>query len=453
MTNIDNAFGLDDFEVDEAPSGFNAEPSSIRGTVRIGKTVYAVDLEWSTPNEPSKADAEARAHALGQSDKANFYCVFNGMKTQYAVGYASMGHKTNQPVLAAHICQAKGTDFVAAFEVDGGFYLLGVSQGNILSDAERFYADEESAIRAMEQLLAQQSFDDIIAPASFGLRGSKEAPITTLLSGRPPVRLKDVSRASFLMKIGLVVAFAGIVLFGGRYYLDYQEQARIAEQLRQLSEQAQSSVGLKQKQEVKIPDMPWVGKPLAVKALDMCGKEIRKFPLGIPGWAITNVECRPSGNGVGVTGYLNRKNPVERGGVPMTFAIQAIQDSGLPGVWSSREPGSGQSLGWTWTVQGLPLTPVDIKTETIPSLSKNIVQLFESRWTSVQISPADANEYWDGITIEFKTETDPMSFADIIAAVPGLVLESVDYRIDTGTYTIKGKAYEQKPLPVQKPAS
>ncbi len=76
-----------------------------------------------------------------------------------------------------------------------------------------------------------------------------------------------------------------------------------------------------------------------------------------------------------------------------------------------------------------------------------VLLVMESRHTEVSFSPADSNEFWDGITIEFKTSLSPVSFADVLDAIPGFMLTSLDYQIGDNVYTVKGKAYEQKPLP------
>ncbi|MNW08992.1 hypothetical protein D3C71_2058860 [compost metagenome] len=71
----------------------------------------------------------------------------------------------------------------------------------------------------------------------------------------------------------------------------------------------------------------------------------------------------------------------------------------------------------------------------------------ESRRTEVSFSPADSNEFWTGVNIEFKTSLSPLSFADVLGAVPGFMLDSLEYQVEDNVYTIKGKAYEQLPLP------
>lgn len=444
----DDQYGLSDFG-DEDSMSFGEDVSSpLVGTLRIGKTEYAIDLHWNIPVEPNKAASEARRYRVGEQDRPDYFCVKTGRHVQYGLGYASLGHKPNLAVLAPHICENVESSFIGLFEVEGGYYLIGAVDGLILSDAEQFYSKESDAFDAFTRTLGMNDFSVIYAPESMGVEGSVPRDIEDIISGKPPSRLKDTSKSSGYIKLVLFIAILGIVIFGVRYYLNEAEMQRIAAEIQQQAELASQRVGLKE-EEVPIPPMPWENLALGAKALEACHAEILKFPLDIPYWQITDLNCTLSGSGVSVTSYLRRDKTLEAGGPPISYAIQMAKDNGISPRFSSRaENGTAENIAFDWSVTNLPTIPVDIKTETILNIRTSLLQIMESRRTSYTISPADSNQYWKGINIEFDTHLSPISFADIIEAIPGFVFTSLDYQLEQNRFTIKGKAYEQLPIPI-----
>jgi hypothetical protein len=446
MSNLDDQFSLDDFS-DSQTSGFGpSTPSPIRGTVKVGKTEYAVDLQWETPQDPSKVAKEARAYAAGQSDPPDFFCVRKGVKTQYGLGYSSMGHKTNLPSLAAHICQSKGSSFIALFEVDGGYYLLAVRDDSILSDAERFISHLGEAAQELGRLIGQYDFPEIIAPSSLDIDGSREQSIESLLSGSTPVRLKDINKSRGYIRLGLAAAAAAIVLFGVKFYWDSIEQAKIEAELKAQFEAAQVKVGLAEPK-IEIPKMPWDGAVMGARVLETCFKEIQKFPLDIPGWTIDSMDCVPVGTAASIGVIIRRDKAMEDGGATILDAMQMAKFNGLNPSFAPTPNGSSGPFGFQWSVGDQPRIAADIKTETRANIEKSVMLIMESRHTEVSFSPADSNDFWDGVNIEFKTSLSPVSFADVLDAIPGFMLTSLEYQIEDNIYTVKGKAYEQKPLP------
>ena len=447
MSNNEDDFLLDDFAEGQDAGFSQPGPAAIRGTVRVGKVEYAVDLQWETPQEPGKADKEARAYAAGQTDRPDFYCVRKGVKTQFALGYASQGHKTNLPSLAAHICQSKGPSFAALYAVDGGYYLIAVRDDTILSDAERFIEDAGEARQELERLVSLYDFPEIIAPASMEIEDTREQAITAALSGRCSVRLKDIKRSSAFVKWAFAGTVAAAVLFGAKYWIDNNKVEELETDWKTAFEDAQTKVGLKEAK-VEIPKMPWDGKQMGVRALEACVAEIGKYPLDIPGWTTGDMTCAPSGGNVDVAAFIERDRDLGRGGMPVTTAEQMVRFNGIdPQLDSGKNGDSSGPFAFKWAAPGGPRLPADIQTAKLGEIKTAVLKLMELRRTPVEFSPADSNDFWTGVNIEFETSLSPLGFADILGAIPGFLLEGVEYRIKENTYTIKGKAYEQLPLP------
>lgn len=452
MSDTDQDYGLDNFGGDDL-SGFEEDVSiPIVGTLRVGKVEYAIDLQWNIPVEAGRAASEARQYAAGEIDKPDFYCVKPGAKAQFGLGFSIMGHKPGQPALAAHICNNDMPSFAALFEVEGGYYLLGVNDGLILSDAEQFYANKDDASEALVSLLGMNDFPEVFAPSSMDIEGAKQQSLESVLSGRPSVRLKDINQSSSYIKWGFAIAIAVIVIFGVRYYLDDIEMKRITNELARQAALAQTKVGLKE-EEIPIPPMPWENKVQGAKALEACYSEIIKFPLDIPGWGASDLECISSGSGVSITSYLSRGGTLKSGAYPISYAIEMVKDNGLsPRFSAAAGRGTTSNIAFDWSVPNLPSIPIDIQTETVSEITNSLLRIMEYRRTSYIISPADSNQYWRGINITFETNLNPMNYADILEAIPGFMLTSLKFQIDNNNYTIKGKAYEQLPIPIKTPS-
>lgn len=448
MNSNEDQFGLG--ELDEGmPNDFGAPVGHAgRGTVHVGKTEYAVDLSWHIAAESGKAAKEARSFALMQPDRPEFYCVRKGTKTQYALGSSAAGHRTNMPSLAAHVAQSRGASFVGLFKVTKGYYLLGVQQSAILADADRFFENPSEATAALDELLGLYEWPEVIAPAEFGIEHAKDIAIEDTLKSKITVRLGDLKRSSAWTKYAFAAAIAGIVVIGGKWYYSSYEDAQLADTLAQMSNDAQNKIGLK-KEVPKAPDMPWVKKVMGGRAVEACFAEIQKFPLDIPGWTVTDLDCKPIDNGVNVAAFLTRKESLENGGSPISYAEKMVKVPGIdPRLQLPGSTGTTNQIAFAWQATGVTNNPVDIKTETIGTVTGSVLRIMEDRRTTVSFSPADTTDWWIGLNIEFKTSLSPLTFTDIMAALPGYLLDDMKYDIDKNEYTIKGKVYEQKPTPV-----
>jgi hypothetical protein len=447
MTKIEDQFSLDDLDGGSS-SGFGSSSSApIRGTVQVGKIEYAVDLQWETPRDASKAAKEAVQHASNQTDRANFFCIRKGTKTQFALGFSSMGHRTNQPSLAAHICQNKGASFVAIYELeDGGFYLLAVRDDTILSDSERYIQDQSDAFEALNRLMGQYDFSEVVAPAGFEIDGARVQTLQSVLIGKASVRLQDVSTNSKKFRLIVIGGLVVAAFLGGRYYLDQQERDRLAQEALAQLEAAQQATGLK-KEEVIVPPMPWENQPIGTHILETCYNEIQKFPLDIPGWTVDRLDCTPLDDAASIGVFINRDKNMNDAGSTLMDALQMSQFNGLKPLLTHQNTGSNGPFGFQWSVGGHARIPADIETAKIGEITTAVLYVMESRHTNVIFSSAEEDDWSKAVNIEFSTNLSPLGYVDILDAIPAFMLTSLEYDIKTNRYTIKGKAYEQKPLP------
>jgi len=445
MTNMDDGFGIDSME--DSSLGESSSYIMRVGVIRVNKRDYAVGLQWNTLEDPSRAAEEARAYAAMPSVSADFFGVRQSSSPQFALGFKSYGHKSNMPSLAAHAAREKGGSWLGLFEVAGGYYLLAVRDDAIISEFDRFYDDREAALRAFDEV-RYMAWDETIAPASLKVDQTSTVTIDALLSGKPPVKLGDVKKTSPVIKITLLGFFAVAVVWGVSSYNEGVNQAMLEEQAAELARQAASVVNQTPEEE-PIPEMPWVNLPQGVKLLDKCVNDIRKFRLNIPGWNVNDFFC--SSATVSAAAAVDRTADVGSGGGSVNWIKPyVVREDFDPSITFPPE-GSGNRVKVEWPLADVPNIVVDLKTLKIAKIRDSLLQVFEDRMTPIRFSEADSNQYWRGVSFDYETKIDPLAYSDILSAVPGLIVDDVNYSVNTNTWKVKGRAYEQLPLPKKNP--
>lgn len=439
MSSDDNSFGFD--------GGVTPSPSDAPGTgvgvIAVAKRDYAVGLHWNGVEQPTKAATEARELASSSSFNADYYCVRQGATPQFGLGFRSQGHKAGMPSLAAHVALARSGSWIGLFEVAGGFYLIAVRDDGILSECDRFFSDPDEARNTFEDFQGQSEWSEAIAPADFDIPGTTPGSIESLLEGRPQVRLHEVRRSSNIIRLGLALLAVGGIVIGGMLYLDHLEALRI--QAEQLAIDAKNAVS-PEPEKIEIPPMPWEGMKMGVPVLDACVAGILKFPTDIPRWDVKEFFCQ---NG-SAAAAIDRVGQLGSGGGSINWI--SVQIKGFNPAASVIPPaeGSGGRVSVQWPLPETPTIPVDLKTAPVAKMRAAMLAQFEERMTPVLFSESDANEFWRGFIFRFTTKEDPRSFDNVIGALPGVIMNSVRYSVDSHEWTLEGKAYEQLPLP-QKP--
>ncbi|NTF17252.1 type 4b pilus protein PilO2 [Agrobacterium rubi] len=445
MSNMDDGFGIDSME--DSSLGESSSYIMRVGVIRVNKRDYAVGLQWNTLEDPSRGAEEARAYASMPSVMADFFGVRQSSSPQFALGFKSYGHKSNMPSLAAHAAREKGGSWLGLFEVAGGYYLLAVRDDAIISEFDRFYEDREAALRAFDEV-RYMTWDETIAPASMKVDQTSSLTLDTLLAGKPPVKLGDVRKTSPIIKFCLLGFFAVGVFFAYSTYMEGVNQKALDEQAAELARQAASLV-TQTPEEEPIPEMPWVNLPQGAKLLEKCVGDVRQFRLSIPGWSVNDFFC--SSSSVSAAAAIDRKAMVGAGGGSVNWIRPYVEREGFKPSITFPPEGSGSRVRAEWPLADVPMIPVDINTVKIRKIRESLLTVFEDRMTPIKFSDADSNLYWRGLAFDFETKIDPLAYSDILSAIPGLIVDDVTYSVKTNTWQVKGRAYEQLPLPKKNP--
>jgi len=432
----DDNFGL---EEESYRAGVETAPATV-GSVRIDKREYAVGLYWVAVDIPASAAKEARG--MAKSQNADYFCVRTGTTTQYGLGFKSAGHKANMPSLAAHLANVKSGSWLGLFEVPGGYYLIAVRDDGVIAETDRFIADRDMALDEFDSLQSQSDWGATYAPNSLDVPGSKEETLSGLLTGKPPARLTEVGRTGAMIRLAAVAVLVGGGLIGGMTYLDSVEQERIRLEAEEQMRLAQEMLKGKEP-EIQVPPMPWEGKKLAVPMLNACVDAAKKFPTDIPGWIVREVFCE----GESIAVAIDRQGQLGGGGGSVTWIEPYVAREGFkPGIDFPKE-GSGNRIRVQWGLEGLPSIPVAIQTLGLREVRRGMIQVMEERMTRIDLSEADANQFWQGLSFRFVTQEEPTAFGDLLGAIPGVIITRIQFSVESGAWSLEGKVYEQLPLP------
>lgn len=442
MSEIDEDFGGDDISVGGEDARFNEDVGNDVGKVRIGRREYAVGLHWDRISDPAKADAVARELARQGHINADFYCVRHAGTQQVGFGFKSSHHKVNLPSLAVHLAYVNGDNWAGLFEVPGGYYVIAIHEDGIYSETDKFFESSENALEWFDEIRTNLDSDTVYAPEEFAIAGAKTVPLETLLTGKPQVRLKSVSRGGLLVKLLLAGLLVGGGIAGLNFYFDSLEAERLRAEAARLAQQAQRSIGV-QPEEIEIPPMPWEGKYQGVPVLKGCVDSIRKFTASVPGWSVQEMVCSDT---VG-SARLARVGQLEDGGGSINWIRKYVEREGFTPIVNYPGTGSKDVVSVDWELERPPQIPVDLKTAPVRDIQVALLTTFEGRQTSISMQPADHNDFWRGVSFSFKTDRDPLVFTDVLGAVPGVMITQIHYDIKSSTWSIEGKAYEQLPLP------
>ncbi len=443
---MSDAFGEGGFGMVEGGNTPAAVVAS-KGTLKVKGTNYAVGLYWEGVEDSS----DAAKHARERADNADFYCVYKAPnKVQVGFANRSQGHKSNMPSLATHIASGRTGRFLALFAVEGGFYILGVREDGINPLLERFVGSREEAMDIFEDAKAD-NWDEMIAPNAFGWKDTSEIHIDDCIRGRPPVRLKDIKRSGSLVKILAVALIVVVGIFGFQYWqqLGAEEQARLQAEADARLAATADAILPGQQQKVEIPEAPWVNQTLGSHFLKKCVDDIMEFPLDVPGWKVTNFICENPMTPVAAA--VLTRDALGSGGGPINWIEPYVKTKGYAPTVLQNTTGSNDTISAQWELFNgdAPKVPIDQKTVPVNQVKTKLVQIMESRFTPVLTSTTAIGDFYMGLDFSFETNLDPRGYLDVLAAIPGAVIEGVEFDLETNIWKIKGKSYEQLPLPPQ----
>lgn len=429
----DHGFGLapGDEPVASGRRTSSAVTSGSAGVVRVKGRDYAVGLDWFQIEDIPSADREAKAMATRDNSKADFYCARITGTPQFGLGHRSHGHRSGQLSLAAAVADNRNGSWLGCFAVEGGFYLVAVRDDGIYPGTDKFFASEDDARANFDQLY-EADWNERFAPASFGLDGTKDLPIHSLLLVKPQVKLRDVAGRS-----RTIYMFGGLLLVGGLVFaaFQYNQYLRQLEIDRTLAEMSRNA-GNPLKQKVEIPPMPWEGRPEGAIFLERCVDAIQGLkPFEFAGWK-TNLYGCDSGSRAAII-ELNRDGPISS----INWISRVREQSGRK--WGVSPANGNDRVQVTQQLESIPEIKIDVQTAKISEIQRFLLSRFDESMTKITLSPGENTEFVSGLKFSFKTQVNPMNYHGVLKNIPALVLSKVTYDPNTWLWSVEGVAYEQ----------
>jgi hypothetical protein len=265
--------------------------------ITISGRKYAAGLFWQPSGGGADPRENARRIARLAKMRAPFFISFNGM---IGLSASNGGISSGMPVAAAEVMDSVGEhNFLAAFSVREGYWLLAVRGGIIVKDL--FFPDKEGASKEFAELSAMPGWDAVLAPLDWNAEGSTERRVGEIVSGTRKHRLSNISNLSgYIMSLMLLAgaATAGYVFFEEPIKkmlapkIEMEETGvdpEIIEEYRAGLEEIERPKQTPKK--IVTPKMPWESVPSLRDKADQCWRATAFLAQRITGWTLVSVSC------------------------------------------------------------------------------------------------------------------------------------------------------------------
>lgn len=434
---------LVDEEVDVFGGGDEREAATERAhdtyVVKIKGQQFAVGLLWNNFENKSSAVAEARAMAAKPNIDCDLFCVRQG-GSQYGLGRKVDGQAKNMISLAGALADARGGNWLGAFKVADGYYLVAVRDDDIYPETDKFYGDEIEAKSRFEDLLSMTEWGEVFAPDDFGVAGgATELSLEGSVARARGPRLQDTDRIGSMSKWLVFGVVAVALLGGGAWYLNYQQEQDF---LREQADRARAfDETVNPQSEIVIPPMPWEGKPLATAYLASCEAALRKAVMTIPGWNTVGLACE--GNTARMS--LDRNGELGAGGGTINWIRWALDKRGLE--HASASPVGENLVEVTWPLDEVENSPVELETPSASNSRRYLQSWFEESFTPISFPGTESTDFVVTLSFLFKSPFEPTRFGSILEKIPGMTIERVVVDLSDYSYSVEGSVYEKLPLP------
>ena len=270
--------------------------------ISVHRKKYAAGLFWQPVSVGAGGRTGARRLARSIDGRYGLYVEYNQM-----IGLAARraGYRSGMPSAAAEIVEAMSehSSFLAAFVVDGGFYLVVVRNGIILQD--KVY-ESESVVRAEYSALAEMpDWGAFVAPSAWGMPRAVEHRIEDVITGRSHTSLHSINASAsivfsaliailFLVFMGVVFRTSILETISPRPQVSNMDTELAAEYKRQMDEknkELDAEFNIEKKLPPKPIVMPYELLPDMQARAENCYRAIAFLMQPITGWNQISVKC------------------------------------------------------------------------------------------------------------------------------------------------------------------
>ncbi|MDR0449021.1 MAG: type 4b pilus protein PilO2 [Rickettsiales bacterium] len=269
--------------------------------VSVSRKKYAVGLFWQpvAAAHAAKGVAERISKSAPQA-RFRYYAQYRNL---VGLGSPALKHYSGLSALAPEVMESFGDapSFAAVFKVGGGYWMIAVRNGIILSDQDRLFAVEKDAREAFDKLLQLPDWSLKVAPESWGITGAQERNIDDVISGKVRSALRPIGETSGLMLKLLVFGAAAIALV---YFFEadinrFLSPGPAASQMTEESARLYKEQLALMKSDLAAPEtiapagpvMPWETIPPANEVAALCTKAIAFIMQPVYGWNVVSADC------------------------------------------------------------------------------------------------------------------------------------------------------------------
>lgn len=268
-----------DLETGEEPWGTS---------IVLKKKEYAVSLFWHPIQNADEPMQEIQDTATNVIEGSDLYCIRKGKRQQYGIGLSEEGHAPGQIAAAAVLADVLSDkpSTVAVFKVEEGWWFITIRNDLILSEEDVLYLREEDAKRAFFSMMAVPDWGYKFAPEEWGLEGTEDRDLASLLNLGRPVKLSPIFGHNKLFYYGIAATVVLVVAIGV-YFFFAGNQSQAPKAIKPLKTIKQLKPVEKKPDELD----PWHAIPDVNSMLALCEDKIKPFNITVPGWRLNRAIC------------------------------------------------------------------------------------------------------------------------------------------------------------------
>ena len=267
------------------------------GSVSVDGTKYAVGLMWAPLQNQDDPIPEIR-EAMESEPGADLYCQRTSTTPQYGLGKSLLGHHSGEPALAASVATALSGKQSACcvFKVDEGWWFVAIRNDLILAEEDVLFATEDEAKRAFFAMMAVPDWDIKIVPETWGVEGSVQQSLSSLIENVRKSRLFELSAAKrtqilVFLALGVIVALAFLLYIAVSFLASVFEQKPITP--------LPTPEVVRPVEPAPEKPKPWEKVPKMETFLNRCWNNAYQLEaVTVPNWKMGTVSCTPTGMSV-----------------------------------------------------------------------------------------------------------------------------------------------------------
>ena len=401
---------------------YEANANKFASNVTVDGVTYATGLFWQPLQNVDDPVTEVNDAAQGILEGADLFCIKQGKAPQFGICTSAQGYKSGMLAGAVTVATALGglSSFVAVFKVDKGWWYVCVRNDIILSDGDIVFLSEDEAKNQFMSMLAVPDWGRKIAPKDWGIDGTEDVDISSLMGKGMRVKLQRI-KALRGAKLYMVIAISSVVAMW--LVSVVINSIFLAPPKRPMIEPIKPKAVVKKEVVLPPENIPWdkISDPNVV--LTRCYDNIAALAqITTPGWNIGDISCNSSGAStiwtreVGLIAWVD----VSLNNTVLKFKSKSVDANGNSVVASV-------SIGDVPTRKDKPNRNIDNLRITLNDLFQAINQ--QAAFMDGEFVSNRKIKY-RYIQFKFTSPNNPIVWRDLLTKFSGLEVKMIKYKTD-----------------------